>query len=200
MSLVGRTNDRFQSSLGGMPRSSLEINLSFPVSFRSRCVFRSRSTGAYVSRETRRQRIVAAPIAIARTQKIQRHPLASLRKPPATGPMTGPRSAGENCQRAPGISVGPQTHGQLPKYPWIAKISKRLNYDHKNLSQRRLCIRSRTLTQIDIAAPLFCERQRVGLAYVYDIRKRGCASRVLQQSVSHLPLAPSYLQSYRLRG
>jgi hypothetical protein len=48
--LIGRTMERRKCSFGVLPVSRAERRSSFPVSFRRRCVLRSRITGAYDSR------------------------------------------------------------------------------------------------------------------------------------------------------
>jgi len=81
--------DLTKKSFGERPTSSLERRSRFPVSFRRRSVFRARITRAYVSRIKKKHSIVLNPASMANTQKTHRHPLASVKYPPATGPTAG---------------------------------------------------------------------------------------------------------------
>jgi len=87
---IGLEMARMKISRGGMSFASLERNAGFPVSLRRAAALRSRRMGAYVSRPTTRRSSPNAPPKMARIQNTQVQDLFSTRKPPHTGPMTGP--------------------------------------------------------------------------------------------------------------
>jgi hypothetical protein len=69
----------------------LDTRCGFLAECRRREALAARRVGAYDSRRTRVETRVAEAMAMVRSQKTERQPLAAVRKPPPMGPITGPR-------------------------------------------------------------------------------------------------------------
>jgi len=88
-SLMGRKADSANNFVAEPPILYRVCNRSFPVRFRKRRAFLERMATLYVSRYRRRKPISKAPVIMAMSQNVQRHPLACDMNPPMMGPSIG---------------------------------------------------------------------------------------------------------------